>query len=103
MTTPDQEPIPPATLRVSVMWPDGSHAPHTVDIPTSRIVQTLRALEDHVGPAVSFPRTRKALYAAMAAALSAADAGNVRVVAAAGLWLYLHHPDAGHATGAPAS
>jgi hypothetical protein len=100
MTTPDQEPIPPATLRVSVMWPDGSHAPHTVDIPTSRIVQTLRALEDHVGLAVSIPRTRKALYAAMAAALSAADAGNVRVVAAAGLWLYLHHPDAGHATGA---
>ena len=97
MTTPDQEPIPSATLRVSVVWPDGRHEPHTVDIPTSRIVQTLRALEDHVGQALTFPHTRRAAYAAMAAALSAADAGNVRVVVAAGLWLALHSPDAEHA------
>ena len=98
MTTPDQEPIPPATLRVSVVWPDGRDDPHTVDLPTPEIVRTLRALEDHVGSALTFPRTRKAAYAAMAAALRAADDGNVRVVTAAGLWLFLNHPDAGHAT-----
>ena len=98
MTSPDQAPIPPATLRVTVVWPDGRHDPHTVDIPSGTITSTLRALEDHVGSAMMFPRTRKAAYAAMAAALSAAGAGNVRVVAAAGLWLFLNHPDAGHAT-----
>jgi hypothetical protein len=97
MITPDSPPIPPANLRVTVVWPDGRHDPHTVDIPTGKIVPTLRALEDHVGSAMTFPRTRRAAYAAMAAALSAVDAGNVRVVAAAGLWLFLHHPDAGHA------
>jgi hypothetical protein len=98
MTTPDQEPIPPATLRVSVVWPDGSHAPHTVDLPTPEIVRTLRALEDYVGSAMTFPRTRKAAYAAMAAAIEAADDGDTHVVTSAGLWLFLHHPDAGHAT-----
>jgi hypothetical protein len=49
MTAPDLPPIPPATLRVSVVWSDRRHDPHTVDIPTNKIVQTLRALEDHVG------------------------------------------------------
>jgi hypothetical protein len=98
MTTPDAAPIPPATLRVSVIWPDGSHDTHTVDIPTNKIVQTLRVLEDHVGLAVSISRTRKGAYACMAAALRAADDGHVRVVASAGLWLFLNHPDAGHAT-----
>jgi hypothetical protein len=87
-------------LRVSVVWSDGSHDPHTVDIPTAKIVPTLRALENHIGLAVSIPRTRKAAYACMAAALKAADAGHVRVVASAGLWLFLHHPDAGHAKNA---
>jgi hypothetical protein len=82
---------------VTVVWPDGRHDPHTVDIPSGTITSTLRALEDHVGSAMMFPRTRKAAYAAMATALSAADAGNVRVVASAGLWLFLNHPDAGHA------
>jgi hypothetical protein len=97
MTPPDQAPIPPATLRVSVVWSDGRHEPHTVDIETGRITSTLRALEDHVGPAMTFPRTRRAVYACMAAALKAADAGHVRVVVAAGLWLALHSPDAEHA------
>jgi hypothetical protein len=100
MTAPDAAPILPATLRVAVVWPDGSHDPHTVDIPTNMIVQTLRALEDHVGLAVSIPRTRKAVYAAMAAALSAADDGHARVIASAGLWLFLNHPDTGHAKNA---
>jgi hypothetical protein len=100
MTSPDQAPIPPATLRVSVVWPDGRYDPHTVDIPTGRIVQTLRALEDHVGPALTFARTRKAAYAAMAAALKAADEGHAHIVTSAGLWLALNHPDTGHATNA---
>jgi hypothetical protein len=100
MITPDSPPIPPANLRVTVVWPDGRHDPHTVDIPTGTIVQTLRALEDHIGLAVSIPRTRKAAYACMAAAVEAADAGHVRVVVAAGLWLFLHSSDVGHATNA---
>jgi hypothetical protein len=100
MADPDLPPIQPGTLRVSVVWPDGRHGPHTLDIPTGTIVQTLRGLEDHVGPALTFPRTRKAAYAAMAAALRAADEGHVRIVVAAGLWLFLHHPDAGHGTNA---
>lgn len=94
----DLPPIPPATLRVSVVWPDGSRSPCTVDLPTGAIVCTLRDLEDHVGAALSVLRTRRAAYAAMSAAAKAADDGNVRIVTAAGLWLYLHHPDAGHAT-----
>jgi hypothetical protein len=100
MTAPDAAPILPATLRVSVVWPDGSHDPHTVDIPTNKIVQTLRALEDHVGLAVLIPRTRKGAYACMAAALRAADDGHVRVVTSAGLWLFLHHPDVERTTNA---
>jgi hypothetical protein len=100
MITPASPPIPPANLRVTVVWPDGRHDPHTVDIPTGTIVQTLRALEDHIGLAVSIPRTRKAVYAAMAAALSAADDGHARVVTSAGLWLFLNHPDTGHAKNA---
>jgi hypothetical protein len=100
MTAPDLPPIPPATLRVSVVWSDRRHDPHTVDIPTNKIVQTLRGLEDHVGLAVSIPHTRKGAYACMAAALRAADDGHVRVVASAGLWLFLHHPDVEHTSNA---
>jgi hypothetical protein len=98
MTAPDQAPIPPATLRVTVVWPDGSHDPCTVDIATDRIVRTLRALEDHVGSAMTFPRTRRAAYAAMATAIKSADEGDTRVVTSAGLWLFLHHPGDEHAT-----
>jgi len=100
MTLPEQAPIPPATLRVSVVWPDGRHDPHTVDIPTGTIVQTLRVLEDNVGPTLTFPRTRKAVYAAMAAALRAADDGDTSTVTSAGLWIYIRHPDICHAANA---
>jgi hypothetical protein len=89
----DVAPIPPGTLRVTVVWPDGSHDPCTVDIATDRIVRTLRALEDQVGSAMTFPRTRRAAYACIAAALRAADAGDTSTVTAAGLWLALNHPD----------
>ena len=97
MITPDEAPIPPATLRVSVVWTDGRHEPHTVDIVTGAIVQTLRWLEDHVAPALAFAHTGKATYAAMAAAMKAADDGDVRVVTSVGLWLFMHPPSVEHA------
>jgi hypothetical protein len=99
MTTPDLPPIPPATLRVSVVWADASRDTVTLDIPTPEITGRLRALEDHVGAALTYPRTRKAAYAA-AAALRSADDGNARIVTAAGLWIYINHPDIEHANAA---
>jgi hypothetical protein len=97
MAAIDAPPIPPGTIRVTVVLPGSTDATVTADIPTGAIVQTLRALEDDIGSAMTIPRAKKAAYAVMAAAGRAVNSGDDRTVTAAGLWLFLHHPGDEHA------
>ncbi len=81
-------PIPPGTVRISVIIGGDSY---TVDLPSDRISDTLTALEDHAGPMTA--------DRCMVAAAEAAGDGDAHVVTAAALWLYLFQPVEGEING----
>jgi hypothetical protein len=82
MVTHDfHRPIPPSTVRVSVILGGDSY---TVDLPSAQLGDTLQAFEDHCGP-LSTDRC-------MAVAAAAAGHDDAHVVTSAALWLFLFQP-----------
>jgi hypothetical protein len=79
MVTHDiHRPIPPSTVRISVILGGNSF---TVDLPSAKLGATLQAFEDHSGP-LSSDRC----------AAEAAGADDAHVVTSAALWLFLFQP-----------
>jgi hypothetical protein len=76
-----QRPIPPGTVRISVILGGDSF---TVDLPSDQISDTINAFDDHCGP-LSADRC-------MAAAAAAAGDDDAHVVTSAALWLFLFQP-----------
>jgi hypothetical protein len=74
-------PIPPGTVRISVIHSGESF---TIDLASDRLGDTLTACEDHAGP-LSADRC-------MAAAAAAAGDDDAHVVTSAALWLFLFSP-----------
>jgi hypothetical protein len=74
-------PIPPGTVRVSVIH---SGECFTLDLPSAKIASTIQAFEDHSGP-MSEGRS-------MAVAVEAANDGDAILVTSAALWLFLFQP-----------
>jgi hypothetical protein len=74
-------PIPPGTVRISVIHSGDSY---TVDLPSDQISDTINAFDDHCGP-LSTDRC-------MAAAAAAAGDDDAHVVTSAALWLFLFQP-----------
>lgn len=84
MPTPTHDfsrPIPPGTVRISVIHSGDSF---TVDLPSAKLGDTIQAFEDQVGPLTP--------DLCAAAAAEAADDGDSYLVTAAGLWLFLFQP-----------
>jgi hypothetical protein len=83
MTSHDfHRPIPPGTVRVSVIH---SGECFTLDLPSDRIATTVQAFEDHCEDPMSADQC-------MAVAVEAADDGDAHMVTAAALWLFLLQP-----------
>jgi hypothetical protein len=82
MVTHDfHRPIPPSTVRVSVILGGDSF---TMDLPSAKLGATLQAFEDHAGP-LSEDRC-------MAVVAAAARDDDGHVVTSAALWLFLFQP-----------
>jgi hypothetical protein len=82
MVTHDfHRPIPPSTVRVSVILGGDSY---TVDLLSDRIGDAIQAFEDHAAPLTA--------DRCMAVAAAAAGDDDAHVVTAAALWLFLFQP-----------
>jgi hypothetical protein len=74
-------PIPPSTVRISVIH---SGECFTLDLPSDRIGARVQALEDHCGPLTD--------VRCMEVAAAAANDGDTHMVTSAALWLALLQP-----------
>jgi hypothetical protein len=76
-------PIPPGTVRISVIHSGESF---TIDLASAKLGDTVQAFEDHcdAGPLTA--------DRCMAVAAEAANDGDAMLVTAAALWLWLFHP-----------
>ena len=75
-------PIPPGTVRVSVIHSGDSY---TLDLASSSIPATIQAFEDHCDGALTADRC-------IEVAAEAAGDGDARLVVSAALWLFLLQP-----------
>ncbi len=85
-------PIPPGTLRISVIWNDHLHR---TDLLMVRIPDTIRTFEEFIGIVLSAEDGRCTPVAAKActmATVSAAQSSDEFVVASSALWRFLFDP-----------
>lgn len=82
-------PIPPGTLRISVLADDELYAS---DFPTDRLASTLKAFAEHAGLDTSTMPTSQASQRCKEAAAAAVEDGDVHLVTVGALWLFLKQP-----------
>jgi hypothetical protein len=82
-------PIPPSTVRVSVILGGDNF---TVDLRSDKIATTIQAFEDHCDAG------QMSADRCMAVAVEAADDGDAHLVTVAALWLWLFQPVDGEIT-----
>jgi hypothetical protein len=84
-------PIPPGTIRISVIWNDHLH---TADMLTAKLPNAILAFEQFAGLVLSAANADEVENAYMAAATVAAVVGDDHVVTTAALWRFLFDPAA---------
>jgi hypothetical protein len=85
-------PIPPGTLRISVIWNDHLHK---TDLLMVRIPDTIKAFEEFIGVVLSAEDGRCTPEAAKACTeitVSAAQSGDESIVTTSALWRFLFDP-----------
>jgi hypothetical protein len=82
-------PIPPGTLRISVLADDELFA---ADFPTAKLSVTLKAFADHAGLDTSEASSPQASQRCKATAAAAAVDGDTHLVTVGALWLFLRQP-----------
>ena len=85
-------PIPPGTLRISVIWNDHLHK---TDLLMVRIPDTIKAFEEFIGVVLSAEDGRctpEAAKACTEVTVSAAQSGDESIVTTSALWRFLFDP-----------
>jgi hypothetical protein len=84
-------PIPPGTLRISVIADNQLYA---ADFPTNWLADTLRAFEYHAGTDTSGECALQAVQRSKRTTAAAVQDGDAYLVAVGALWLFLKQPGA---------
>ena len=84
-------PIPPGTLRISVIADDERYA---ADFPTNRLSAILEAFAEHAGIDAFDEAGQQAVQQSRKTAVAAVQDGDAYLVAVGALWLFLKQPGA---------
>ena len=85
------KPIPPGTLRISVIADDERYV---ADFPTNRLAQTLDAFAQHAGVDTFDEPVPQAVQRSKETTAAAVQDGDAYLVAVGALWLFLKQPGA---------
>jgi hypothetical protein len=85
------KPIPPGTLRISVMADDERYV---ADFPTNRLAETLKAFSHHAGVDTFDEPVPQAVQRSKETTAAAVQNGDAYLVAVGALWLFLKQPGA---------
>jgi hypothetical protein len=85
------KPIPPGTLRISVIADDQRYA---ADFPTNRLSAILEAFAEHAGIDAFDEAGQQAVQRSRKTTAAAVQDGNAYLVAVGALWLFLKQPGA---------